>query len=68
MRTKDEKVQQFKWQTENRLAMIRAQIEEIRPMKKTDGLTWWHEYTDLKTKECIAEQDLEWCRKYLKEE
>ncbi len=68
MSTKEDKIRQLKWQSEKKLEYIRAQINEIRPLKETNGLMWWKQYTDLKEKECVAEQDLAWCKRHLGEE
>ena len=68
MSTKEDKIRQLKWQSEKQLEYIRAQINEIRPLKETDGMRWWKEYCHLKDQECVAEQDIAWCEKRLGKE
>ena len=61
-----DKIRRKLWENKKRLDFIRRQIDEIRPMKETNGYAWWQQYCNLKDQECIAEQNIAWCEKYVK--
>ena len=75
MGNKTDTVQKFLWNAQKRLEFARSRLEANpgptkrreagSPMTEEEGLTWWKQYTELKTIETIAEQDIAWCRKYL---
>lgn len=65
MDTKENQAWENLQRAESSLKMIRAQIREIRPLKETDRRTWWLQYTRLRDLECIAEQEIRNCCRYL---